>query len=108
MNSSTMERQQLIEAVSDLPEEVLVELAVLLDYLRYKTLEKEETKSNQSNFLAAITGLGRSGYQDISEREEEILRTETDPVHGWDNRLSGQALPDSIKIGASANASFCH
>jgi hypothetical protein len=36
MDGSTVERQQLLEVVSDLPEEALVELASFLDYLRYK------------------------------------------------------------------------
>ena len=86
-----MERQQLIEAVSRLPDEALSELASFLDYLRYKTLQRRDIDSHQSNFLSSVTGLGQSGHQDISERDEEILRTETDPVHGWKFKPGNQA-----------------
>ena len=90
MNSSMTERQQLIEAVNNLPNEVLFELASFLDYLRYKTLQHRDIdiSSSQSNFLISVTGLGHSAQQDISERDEEILRTETDPVHGWNLKPS--------------------
>ena len=83
MHSPTVERQQLIEAVKKLPDEVLVELADFLDYLNYKSLQPRVTNRNQSDFLASITGLGESGHQDISGRDEEILHAETDPIQGW-------------------------
>jgi hypothetical protein len=36
-----------------------------------------------STFLASIAGLGDSGQVDISERDEDILKREIDPIHGW-------------------------
>ncbi len=60
MNSSMTERQQLIEAVNNLPDEVLFELASFLDYLHYKTLQHRDISSSQSNFLISVTGLGDS------------------------------------------------
>ena len=83
MNGTTVERQKLIEAVSTLPDEFLLELANFLDYLRYKSTTRREPEPNASSFLLAISGLGSSGQPDISERDEEILRNEIDPVHGW-------------------------
>jgi hypothetical protein len=39
-------------------------------------------------FLYAIAGLGASNEHDVSERDEEILASEVDPIRGWhvDNR----------------------
>jgi hypothetical protein len=81
MDRSIIERQQLLEAVNALPEEALLELASFLDYLRYKSAQQRELTHNSSNFLVAVAGLGNSGQQDISERDEEILRNEIDPVY---------------------------
>ena len=83
MDTSTLERQKLVEAVRELPEEVLVELASFLDYLRYKSAQRRELDNHSAGFLTAVAGLGNSGQQDISERDEEILRNEIDPVRGW-------------------------
>ncbi len=83
MNSNTIERQKLIEVVSNLPDEALLELASFLDYLRYKTCQQRESDNNAANFLLAVAGIGNSGQQDISEQDEEILHNEIDPVYGW-------------------------
>jgi hypothetical protein len=83
MDGTIVERQKLIEAVSTLPDEALFELASFLDYLSYKSLQRRTPTRNATNFLLAVTGLGRSGQSDISERDEEILRNESDPVYGW-------------------------
>jgi hypothetical protein len=88
MDRSTVKRQQLLEVVSDLPEEALVELASFLDYLRYKSAHQRELTTHSSSFLLAVTGLGNSGQQNISERDEEILRNEIDPVYGWSSKPS--------------------
>ncbi len=76
------ERQKLIQAVSTLPDEVLVELASFVDYLRYKSAQSQERKQG-SSFLLSIAGLGDSGEQDLSERDEEVLHQEIDPIQGW-------------------------
>lgn len=91
MDRSTVERQQLLEAISDLPEEALAELASFLDYLRYKSAHQRELTTHSSSFLLAVTGLGNSDQQDVSERDEEILRSEIDPVYGWNLKPTNPA-----------------
>jgi hypothetical protein len=86
MNRSAAERQQLLELVNALPEESLVELASFLDYLRYKSDQRRDADRQSSSFLVSIAGLGSSGLEDVSERDEEILRNEIDPVYGWSSR----------------------
>ncbi|MBO3459102.1 MAG: hypothetical protein KME33_05785 [Aetokthonos hydrillicola CCALA 1050] len=88
MDRSTIERQQLLEAVNALPDEALWELASFLDYLRYKSAQQTQLPHNSSSFLVAVAGLGNSGQHDISERDEEILRNEIDPVYGWNLKPS--------------------
>ncbi|RUR74490.1 hypothetical protein ACF3DV_12110 [Chlorogloeopsis fritschii PCC 9212] len=87
--NTNVERQKLIEVISTLPDEVLLELASFVDYLRYKSIHlKEPENKNASGFLLAVAGLGNSGEHDISERDEEILRNEIDPVYGWNLKPS--------------------
>jgi hypothetical protein len=88
MDGTTVERQKLIEAVNTLPNEALPELAGFLGYLHYKSAQQKEPGSQASNFLMAIASLGNSGQPDISERDEEILRNEIDPVYGWNLKPS--------------------
>jgi hypothetical protein len=88
MDGTTVERQKLVEAVNTLPDEVLLELASFLDYLRYKSVQLKEPDNNATSFLLAVAGLGNSGQNDISERDEEILRNEIDPVYGWNLKPS--------------------
>jgi hypothetical protein len=90
MDGTTVERQKLINQVSTLPDEALFELANFLDYLRYKSVQGRESEPNSIaiNFLTAVAGLGKSGQQDTSERDEEILRDEIDPVYGWNLKPS--------------------
>jgi hypothetical protein len=86
MDRSSVERQQILEAVSTLPEEALVELASFLEYLRYKSTQRRDSKNHSANFLVSVAGLGNSGQPDVSERDEEILRNEIDPVYGWSSK----------------------
>lgn len=88
MSNPTIKRQQLVEVVDNLPDEVLLELASFLDYLRYKTTSQKVTTNDQSSFLFSVTGIGQSGQQNVSARDEEILRTEIDPVYGWGSNQS--------------------
>lgn len=78
-----VERQKLIDVVNSLPDEALLELAGFLNYLCHKSTQSEKPDDQSSNFLLAIANLGSSGQQDVSERDEEILRHEIDPVYGW-------------------------
>lgn len=83
MAERTVERQNLIEAVNALPDEVLIELASFLEYLSYKTGQHRSAEPSQQNFLLTVVGLGKSGQTDISESDEEILRSEINPTYGW-------------------------
>lgn len=91
MDATTVERQNLIEAVGTLPDENLPELASFLDYLRYKSDHSKAPDPSASSFLYAIAGLGSSGQHDISERDEEILRQEIDSIYGWQLKSSNPA-----------------
>ncbi|NJO11788.1 MAG: DUF2281 domain-containing protein [Leptolyngbyaceae cyanobacterium SL_1_1] len=91
MDGTTVERQKLIETISTLPDEALFELASFLDYLSYKSLQQRILTRNSNNFLVAVTGLGSSGQSGISERDEEILRNEIDPVYGWNLKRNDPA-----------------
>ena len=73
MNSTTVERQKLIEAVNNLPDEGLVELVSFLDYLCYKTRQQIKPDNNGTSFLLSVAGLGNSGEQDISEQDKQIF-----------------------------------
>ncbi len=82
-------RKKLIKAINELPAEALPELVNFIDYLHFKVhlpvaVEATQTQaSSGSAFLAAIAGLGAADEDDISERDEEILATEIDPIRGW-------------------------
>ena len=56
MNGTTVERQKLIEAANTLPDEVVLELAHFLDYLRYK-LAIGEAPSDRSATTATDVDL---------------------------------------------------
>ncbi|MDB9496028.1 DUF2281 domain-containing protein [Spirulina major CS-329] len=86
MSKTTVERQNLIEAVNALPDEVLIELANFVEYLQYKTVQQQPTNSPPQNFLLAIAGLGKSGQPDTSDHDEEILHNEIDTIHGWSSK----------------------
>ncbi|MGB3208574.1 MAG: hypothetical protein WBB28_26605 [Crinalium sp.] len=80
-------RQNLIDAVQELPVELLPELTSFIEYLNFKAkgnslLNQPDTQSNSSSFLLAIAGLGEA-EADLSERDEEILSQEIDPIRGW-------------------------
>jgi hypothetical protein len=91
MERTAVDRQKLIETVSALPDEALLELASFLDYLCYKSVQPKKSDSNDSNFLLAVAGLGASSQTDISERDEEILHNEIDPIYGWNLKSNDPA-----------------
>lgn len=82
MSTLTPTRQQIIEIIDSLPEDAFSELASFIGYLRYKAVETK-TMQPHNSFLLSIAGLGASHEKDISERDEEILASEVNPVHGW-------------------------
>jgi predicted transcriptional regulator len=54
---------------------------IVAEALRLYATQKQ--KVSGVSFLLSIAGQGRSGERDVSERDEEILAAETDPVRGW-------------------------
>jgi len=74
MNTLIMQHQQLNDAIAELPIEILPELANFIEYLRFKIkapqVDKIVETPSSSGFLLAITGLGASDEDDISERDE--------------------------------------
>ena len=83
MNSSTTQRQHLIEAINTLPDECLIELVSYVDYLRYKSAKQQQRTKSNAAFLLCVAGLGDSGENNVSERDEEILSNEVNPINGW-------------------------
>jgi hypothetical protein len=89
MDTVVFTRQQLIKAIDELPVEVLPELATFIDYLRFKVTPPrpsptaETPQSSGSAFLLSIANFGAADEDDISERDEEILTNEIDPIRGW-------------------------
>ena len=82
MNTLTPTRQQIIDIIDSLPEDAFSELASFVGYLRYKAVETKTAQPHNS-FLLSIAGLGVSNEKNISERDEEILATEVNPIRGW-------------------------
>ena len=82
MNTLTPTRQQIIEVIDNLPEDSFSELVNFIGYLRYKAVETKTAQPHNS-FLLSIAGLGASNEKDISERAEDILASEVNPIRGW-------------------------
>ena len=92
MNTSASTRGQLIATIKKLPAEALPELANFLTYLQLKSASppRSEPSGTEPDFLLAIAGIG-SGEEDVSERDEEILTQEIDPIRGWSFDDGGSA-----------------
>jgi hypothetical protein len=82
MKTSTEKRQQIVKEINTLPEDSLSELTSFIQYLHYKSLQKKPEKP-KANFLLSVAGLGTSAETDVSERDEEILASEVNPIRGW-------------------------
>jgi hypothetical protein len=82
MINSTVDREQLLTLINDLPDELLVEVADYAGYLQSKAIISNQPNPS-SNFLLSIAGLGSSEEKDVSDRQEEILANEIDPITGW-------------------------
>jgi predicted transcriptional regulator len=67
--------EQLAAAEQRPPEQIVA------DALRLYTAQAP--KISGVSFLLSIAGQGHSGETDISERDEEILAAEIDPIRGW-------------------------
>ena len=82
MINSTVDREQLLTLINALSDELLAEVANYANYLKSKAIVSNQP--NQSiNFLLSIAGLGSSEEKNVSDRQEEILANEIDPITGW-------------------------
>ena len=90
MNTLTPTRQQIIEVIDNLPEDSFPELVNFIGYLRYKSVETK-TAPPHNSFLLSIVSLGASSEKDVSERDEEILINEVNPIRGWSLHADEQA-----------------
>ena len=84
MNTLAPTRHQLMDTINKLPVEVLPELASFLNYLQFKVESpvQSEPSGSGTKFLLSIAGIGEA-EEDLSERDEEILAAEIDPIRGW-------------------------
>lgn len=88
MKNETLSRQQLLETINQLPDLVMPELAVFVEYLAYKNSINHqiqlspETKHSDVNFLLSIAGIGKTEEDDLAEKDEEILSQEINQS-GW-------------------------
>lgn len=84
MNVTNPNRQEITKFINEIQDDLLPELANFLEYLRFKSEQLTMDKSTtENNFLIAIAGLGESEETDLSERDEEILAQENDPIYGF-------------------------
>ncbi len=83
MEASTIQRQQIIELINTLPDDFLIELVSFVDYLNYKSTVQQKKEKSSVNFLVSVAGIGNSGNNNVSERDEEILANEVDPIRGF-------------------------
>jgi len=63
MNSCTPTREQLSQAIDELPSEALPELANFIEYLQFKVnsfQDSVKTEPKSDRFLMSIAGLGES------------------------------------------------
>jgi hypothetical protein len=90
MTSIIPTKQELSQAIDELPSEVLGELSNFIAYLRFKVNSNlsptHDEKEEGSNFLMSIVGLGSSDETDLSERDEDILAAEVDPIRGFSHQ----------------------
>jgi hypothetical protein len=70
MAKTTIERQNLIEAVNALPDEVPIELASFVEYLRYKTVQHQNSEPPKQNFLLTVADLGKSGQAEFLHQKQ--------------------------------------
>jgi hypothetical protein len=66
MIHSTVDREQLLTLINDLPDELLAEVANYADYLQSKAITSNQP-NQPINFLLSIVGLGSSEEKDVSE-----------------------------------------
>ena len=82
MINSTVDREQLLTLINALSDELLAEVANYADYFQSNTIISNQTNQSR-NFLLSIAGLGSSEEKDVSDRQEEILANEIDPITAW-------------------------
>lgn len=83
MDASTRQREFILEIINTLPDDSLSELVSFVDYLRYKSTVQQQKEKSSINFLLSVAELGTSAENNVSERDEEILASEVDPIRGF-------------------------
>lgn len=89
MDILTPQRQEIIQAIENLPNDTLWELATFIEYLYYKkqpstaSVNTPKNTNSSSRFLMNIAGLSETSEDNIAECDEEILANEIDPIRGW-------------------------
>jgi predicted transcriptional regulator len=68
--------EELADRENRTPSEVVADAIELYDSQKKKKIPGVE-------FLMSIAGQGSSNEDDVSERDEEILESEVDPIRGW-------------------------
>lgn len=68
--------EELADQEKRTPSEIVADALQL-----YKAQKKK--KMSGVEFLLSVAGLGESDQEDVSERDEDILASEIDPVRGW-------------------------
>jgi hypothetical protein len=68
--------EELADKEKRTPSEIVADALEL-----YKSQKKK--KMTGVEFLLSIAGQGQSNQDDVSERDEEILASEVDPIRGW-------------------------
>lgn len=83
--SIVLERE-VLERIEELAEnEKRTPSEIVADALELYKPQKKKKKKKMTDieFLYAIAGIGSSDEDDVSERDEEILESEVDPIRGW-------------------------
>jgi hypothetical protein len=84
---STVLHPEILRTIEELAnQEKRTPSAIVADALQlYKAqnAHKPTKKMSDIEFLLSIAGQGESGEEDVSERDEEILAAEVDPIRGW-------------------------
>jgi hypothetical protein len=72
-----------IEELADKEKRTSSEIVADALQLYKAQMHEAQKKLSDIEFLYAIAGIGTSEEDDVSERDEEILAAEVDPIRGW-------------------------
>lgn len=88
--------KELAEEENRTPSEIVLD--ALQMYKAQNGLSKTTVKKmSGEEFLLSIAGIGTSEEDDVSERDEEILAAEVDPIYGWGRRRADSDRDMDVK-----------